>query len=234
MQTKTILVFFCLCVSGILGAQELNGYKYVVVPQIFEFQKSADKYQLNSLTEFLFTKKGFKALMANEKQPEDLYNNPCLALRADLVDNSNILSTKLIINLKNCSDEIVFTSDEGKSRIKDFKKAHQEALRQAFRSIQAIDYSFDRKLVQTAKREQVVETKEEVLSEEPEQREEGKPTLPVSQEIADKEVEITTEAEKVQDQLAREKDTDESGKENTSDSKLVAHDETQVSNSPSL
>ena len=53
--------------SSVLFAKKgLNSYKYVLVPNQYEFQKSEDQYQINSLTKFLFDKEGFTVLSSSE------------------------------------------------------------------------------------------------------------------------------------------------------------------------
>lgn len=51
---RKIMIACLVLVNTLLGtAQEsLNGYKYVVVPEKFDFLKSEDLYQINSLTKF--------------------------------------------------------------------------------------------------------------------------------------------------------------------------------------
>lgn len=147
MRFTLFLILPFLFISGDLYAQDLNAYKYVIVPKKFDFQKKENQYQLNALTKFLFNKKGITTLIDDEKQPEDLYNNPCLGLKVKVLDDSNMFTTKLAIQLADCRNATVYTSEEGRSKIKDLKKGHHDALRKAFQSIQALDYSFDPSLV---------------------------------------------------------------------------------------
>lgn len=138
----TILIFFIATFVGF--SQSLNGYKYVIIPKKYDFQKSEDQYKLNSLAKFLFKKEGYQVLFDNQELPADLYENPCLALKANILDNSGMFTTKLAIELiSNCEKVVVFTSDVGKSKIKEYKKAHHEALRNAFKSVKAQNYAFD-------------------------------------------------------------------------------------------
>ncbi len=124
----------------------INEYKYIVVPEGYAILKGdIDKYQLNSLTKFLFNKYGFTALIQGNEIPQDLASNGCLALNADVIKNSGLFTTKLIIELKNCSGVIVFKSSEGVSREKDYKKAYHEALRDAFKDIQKLNYKYQEK-----------------------------------------------------------------------------------------
>ena len=144
MRYTLVLLISVMLGSGQLLAQELDAFKYIIVPKQFEFQRGEDRFQLNSLTKFLFDKKGFTTLMEGDRQPEDLRENPCLGAKANVLDNSGMLSTKFMIEILNCQNKVVFTSVEGKSKIKDKKRGQHDALRKAFRSVQEIDYTFDR------------------------------------------------------------------------------------------
>lgn len=143
MRHKLVLLICTLLCSGQLMAQDLDAYKYIIVPKQYEFQRGEDRFQLNSLTKFLFDKKGFTTLMEGDRQPDDLRANPCLGAKANVLDNSGMLSTKLMIEILNCQNNVVFTSVEGKSKIKDKKRGQHDALRKAFRSVQELDYNFN-------------------------------------------------------------------------------------------
>jgi len=87
-----------------------------------------DKYQLNSIAEFLFNKHGFHAFKSN-KTPN---TKRCDGLYADVVNVKAILRTKLVLILRDCNGFEVYRSQEGITRLKEFKQAHQDALRKAF------------------------------------------------------------------------------------------------------
>jgi len=143
MNLKKIVILVFLIVSNIVFAQQtVNHYKYVIIPQKYEFLKTKNQHQLNTLTKFLFKKEGFTALFDTDRKPQDLTNNPCLALLANVRSNSGMFTTKLHVELTNCKNEIVFTSTEGKSKVKDYRKAYHEALRNTFKSITALDYAY--------------------------------------------------------------------------------------------
>ena len=127
--------------------KSVNNYKYVIVPTQFDFLSSPDQYQLNSLTKFLFDKYGFKAFLSDEQLPEDLAKNRCLALTATVKNNSGMFTTKNKVELKDCYNNVVYTSTEGKSKQKEYKKAFQEAVRNAFKSIQALHYKYNGEIV---------------------------------------------------------------------------------------
>ncbi len=129
-------------VSSAYSQSGLNDYKYVIVPNKFDFLKEKDEYRLNSLAAFLFKKYGFVALKEGETYPSDLDSNRCLALRSDVIKDSGLFKTKLQVELKDCNDRIVYTSPVGQSREKEFKKAYVEALRNAFKSFESIGYTY--------------------------------------------------------------------------------------------
>lgn len=143
MKTKISALFIiCFLTIGAFAQTNLNTYKYVIVPSKFDFLKEADQYQLNSLTEFLFNKYGFSALMEGSDYPDDAVRNRCLVLKSNLIKDGSMFKTKLAIELKNCNDQVVFTSEMGESREKEYQKAYNEALRNAFTSLDSINYKY--------------------------------------------------------------------------------------------
>lgn len=143
MKTKiSALLITCFLTIGAFAQSNLNNYKYIIVPTKYDFLKENDQYQLNSLTAFLFEKYGFQPLIEGSNYPEDLIRNRCLALKSDLVKDSGMFKTKLAVELKNCNDQVVYTSQMGESREKEYDKAYNQALRVAFESIEALNYKY--------------------------------------------------------------------------------------------
>ena len=68
--------------------------------------------------------------MENEV-PAELLNTPCNLLKADVKNESNMMTSKLRLVLTDCTNKEVFSSEVGKSREKEYKKSYQEALRNA-------------------------------------------------------------------------------------------------------
>ncbi|MDT0684861.1 hypothetical protein [Autumnicola psychrophila] len=131
-------------------SQNLNEYKYVIVPESFEFSDAPNEYQLNALTKFLFEKYNFNAFMKSEQKPSDLKANGCLGLYANVEEDSGLFVTKLVVLLENCDGEVIFRSEEGTSREKEFKAAHHEALREAFKSLEELKYQYSERDAETA------------------------------------------------------------------------------------
>ena len=139
---KVIFSVFMVLMTMSGYSQNLNGYKYVIVPKKYDFLKKENQYQLNVLTKFLYEKSNFEVLYEDEL-PEDYARNNCLALKSDVRNKSGVLTTKLLIELIDCRGNVVFTSKEGRSKEKEYKKGYQTALRNAFNSIKALNYKYD-------------------------------------------------------------------------------------------
>lgn len=129
--------------ASTFAQQNVNNYKYVIVPVRFDFAKKTDQYQTSSLTKFLFNKYGFTTFLSNEKLPDDLAKNRCKALTGRVKDLSGVFKTKVSIELTDCYNKVVFLSKEGKTKSKDYKKGYHEAIRNAFKSIQSLKYKYD-------------------------------------------------------------------------------------------
>ena len=143
---KTKFSIFLLVLSMQMNSytqSSINDYKYVTVAEKFDFLKSKNQYKLNDLTSFLLTKSGFMVLNAADNKPQDLYQNNCLGLNANIINTKGFLKTKLHLELVNCRNEVVFTSETGSSKEKEYKKAYHEALRNAFNSVQALNYKYN-------------------------------------------------------------------------------------------
>ncbi|CDF78261.1 conserved hypothetical protein [Formosa agariphila KMM 3901] len=142
MKKIFLLLFASVCFSTV-AQTNLNAYKYVVVPNKFEFLKEANQYQLNELTKFLLNKKGFTAFMEGEDLPADFIANGCLGLRSDVINESSLFTTKLKVVLKDCKNLVVFETEIGYSKEKDYKKSYQAALRDAFESFNTVNYAYE-------------------------------------------------------------------------------------------
>lgn len=143
MQKSIIIVFILILSSTFSFAQSnINNYKYIIVPKQYEFQKSEDSYRINSLTKFLFERAGFIVFFSTDTFPSDLATNSCLALKAMINNNSGIFNTKLKIDLVDCYNKTVFSTHEAKSKVKDYEKAYQTVVREAFVDIEALNYSY--------------------------------------------------------------------------------------------
>ena len=150
---KKTLFFLVLLISTSGFSQEINfdKYQYIVVADKFDFVSETDQYQTSSLTKFLLEKKGFKVFLNSDKLPEDLQINRCIALFVSIKDDSSMFTIKNTIEIKDCYGEILFSSQEGKSKDKDYKKGYQEAIRNAYETMTGFNYSYNPALVDVKK-----------------------------------------------------------------------------------
>jgi len=153
-----VFILFC---SILFAQSDLNSYKYILVPKQFEFQKSQDQHQLNSLTKFLFNKAGYTVLFTNDQYPLDLATNSCLALKVKVNSNPSMLRTKMSIDLYDCKNKLVYSTKEAISKKKEYKKAYQEAIRLTFVDLEALNYKYDNTVSSISTLE--VEGKEKVI-----------------------------------------------------------------------
>ena len=167
---KRILIS-CLLIAFALNAKaqvDINNYKYVVIPLQYEFLKGKDTYRLNTLTRVLFKREGFDAYFNEEQLPEDLFNDRCLALYADVKEvRGGFRKTKLEIVIKDCNGKLVLKSEVGQSGENVHEKRHHEALTEAFKSIEKLNYTYqpkkkEKEEQETVENKDIVETVEEV------------------------------------------------------------------------
>lgn len=124
-------------------AQSVNDYPYVIVPTKFEFQKKENDYRLNTLTKFNLEKMGFTAFYSNDDANIN-FNERCNYLKVEVKEVSGgFLITKLDITFTDCKNNVVFTSQVGKSKKKDRKEAYVDALNEALESVKALNYKYN-------------------------------------------------------------------------------------------
>lgn len=137
-MNKLVLVTFLFSsiISKSFSQKSLSDYSYVIVSEQFEFQQEKDKYQLNSLTKFLFNKYGFHAYFDREV-PLNVFR--CDGLWAEAEGTPGFIITKVQLVLRDCTGEVIYRTNYGKSKVKDYKKAYYESVRNAFDDIIALN-----------------------------------------------------------------------------------------------
>ncbi len=127
---------------SVFAQKTINDYKYVIVPVKFDFQKEPNEYRLSTFTKAHLEKMGF-TVFYDDKMPVELISNRCGALYAYLERESAFLATKMSVSLKDCQNNVIFKSQEGKSKEKSFTKAYAEALDNAIVSLYQENYSYN-------------------------------------------------------------------------------------------
>lgn len=141
---KKIILLFIL-ITNYAFSQSVNDYQSVIVPIKFDFLKSDDQYKLNTLTKLLLQKYGFKVYFSSEEIPSNVDNQRCNFLYADVINDSGILMTKLKVALKDCRGQLLFETQFGSSREKNFAAGYNQALRDAGKSFDKLDYKYNGK-----------------------------------------------------------------------------------------
>lgn len=136
------LVFVFILFSTVAFSQNINNYKAVIIPLKYDFLKSENQYRLATLTKLNLQKAGFVAFYSNEDIPSE-YKDRCSLLTVDVKKESGFLMTKLAVVFNDCFGKLVFQSEMGKSKLKEYESAYSEALNDAFRSINALNYKYE-------------------------------------------------------------------------------------------
>lgn len=159
-----VLILFLSIGFTAIAQKDINNYKYVIVPLKYDFLNEKDQYRLNTLTRHLFKQKGFVTFFDEEQFPEELNKDRCKALFAN-VENAKggLFATKVDITLKDCFGKEVFRTETGSSRKKDFKEAYVEAVREAFSSIEVMDYEYQPLEEKTEKDDDVIESAVDIV-----------------------------------------------------------------------
>ncbi|MFV8374612.1 hypothetical protein [Flavobacterium sp. LB1P71] len=139
---KTRFLFLVVLISSYCFSQSVNDYKAVLIPLKFDFTKTDNQYRLATLSKFNLNKAGFQAYYDNEQLPKG-NNDRCSLLYFDVVKEKSFLTTKVYIIFKDCDRKIIFKSDIGISKEKDYQLAYTEALNKAFVSVYALQYKYN-------------------------------------------------------------------------------------------
>ncbi|MFH6998978.1 hypothetical protein ACHRVZ_13660 [Flavobacterium sp. FlaQc-57] len=148
MRIKFLLIALITSVMGF--SQSVNDYKGVIVPLRYDFLKSENQYRMSTMTKSNLNKAGFQAFYGNEVLPEG-FGDRCDLLYVDVKKDNAFLVTKLFVEFKDCYGKVIYTSEVGKSKEKDYEAAYRECLNLAFVSINALHYKYNGKVGNSAK-----------------------------------------------------------------------------------
>ena len=128
-QINRIIVALILILSNINFAQELDGYKYVVVDSK-DFRTKNDTYGTSENLAQFFKSKGYEIIIGRDNliYPTDLNLNICKGLFV----NYAIFDSTIIIYFYNCKKELIKTfSHSSNQNLKDNLKSFFEEIIQA-------------------------------------------------------------------------------------------------------
>jgi len=151
-KLSVIISSFCFMLSY---AQKVSDYKYVVVPSSFESFKK-NNYGLSAFLTKNMKAKQYVVLSENRGQwPEEANVNPCSVLNADVINDSNFLRNKIILEFKDCNNKVV-SSQKGITSIKEYEEGFKDALSDTFaripvaNPIQITEYKKENQATETA------------------------------------------------------------------------------------
>jgi hypothetical protein len=137
---KKIIILSVLLVSTFTFAQKLNAYKYAIVPEKFSFQTENNQYNFNDLVKSAMRRYGFDPYFPTEELPIDASN--ANKLFVDLIESNSMVYTKLNLVFRDYRNNIVFTTQDGKSKDKDFAIAYNEAFRETVKSVELMNHHY--------------------------------------------------------------------------------------------
>jgi len=144
MKVKFLLFALLISVAGL--AQSINDYKAVIVPLKYDFTKTENQYRLSTMTKSNLLKAGFPAYYTSEEVPAE-YGDRCQLLYIDVKKDSGFLVTKLYLEFKDCYGKVIYTSEIGKSKEKEYEVAYKESLDLAFVSVNKLNYKYSGKAI---------------------------------------------------------------------------------------
>jgi len=147
MRIKFLLFAFLISAAGF--AQSINDYKAVIVPLKYDFTKTENQYRLSTMTKSNLLKAGIPAYYTSEQVPAE-YGDRCQLLYIDVKKDSGFLVTKLYLEFKDCYGKVIYTSEIGKSKEKEYELAYKESLDLAFVSVNKLHYKYSGKAITSA------------------------------------------------------------------------------------
>jgi hypothetical protein len=139
---KKILFLFLLLFSIHGFTQTLNDYQYVIVPIKFNDFDINNQFRLNTITKLNLEKLGFIVYYENSNIPVEILSKRCDILNVEVLKGKKFLFTSVFINFFDCNGNVIFQSELGKTKEKDFQKGYPIALEEAFQSLFRFNYKY--------------------------------------------------------------------------------------------
>ncbi|RXR17842.1 hypothetical protein EQG63_10180 [Flavobacterium amnicola] len=143
---KKLLLISILFISVIGIAQpSLNDYNTAIIPAKFEFQKEDNQYRINSTIKAFLKQKGFEVYLSSDVLPEGFMDYNCNKVFVNAVEESTMFKTALKLEFKDCRNNVLFATDFGETREKEYGKAYNEVLLIALKSFDKAKYKYSGK-----------------------------------------------------------------------------------------
>lgn len=144
MKKLLFALVFVVWFSG-KAQSSLNDYNMAIIPARFDFQKEDNQYRINSTIKVFLQQKGFEAYLSSDNLPEGFMDYNCNKLFVDLRVESNMFFTKLKVEFKDCNNKVLYATDFGESRSKEFAKSYNESLQASLKTFNKANYKYSGK-----------------------------------------------------------------------------------------
>ncbi|WP_329805503.1 hypothetical protein [Flavobacterium facile] len=123
---KKFLVLLLALFSVVSFAQKKQA---ILISNNFDFQREKNSYNINNMLKAILVSNNYEVYFDDAVLPMEIAQNRCNALTGVLVDNSNVFSTKLKFQIKDCHNNLLFETAEVKSKEKDMQLGFMEAIK---------------------------------------------------------------------------------------------------------
>ena len=123
---KKLLILFMTLFSIVSFAQKKQA---ILISSKYDFQNEKNSYNINNMLKAILTSNNYQVYFDDEVLPMEIAQNRCNALTGVLIDNSNLLLTKIKLQIKDCQNNLLFESAEVKSREKDIQTGFMESIK---------------------------------------------------------------------------------------------------------
>lgn len=101
----------------------------ILVSSKYDFQKEKNEFNINAMLKAILTSNNYQVYFEDEVLPMEIAQNRCNALKADLIDNSNMLLTKIKLQIKDCQNNLLFETAEVRSKEKSMQSGYMETIK---------------------------------------------------------------------------------------------------------
>jgi hypothetical protein len=142
---KKIFLILTILISGMVFGQSLNDYNMAIVPARFSFQKSDNEYRINATVKSFLNGKGIVTYISNDKLPEGFLDYKCNKIYVDAIEENTMFVTKIKFIFKDCYGTVLYTTDLGESREKEYAISYNLATIDALKTFNKANYKYSGK-----------------------------------------------------------------------------------------
>lgn len=103
--------------------------KAIIISNKYEFQKEKNTYNINNMLKAILVSNNYQVFFEDEVLPAEIAQNRCNALTGVLLDISNLFVTKLKFQILDCNNNLLFETDEVRTKEKDIQNAYIETIK---------------------------------------------------------------------------------------------------------